>query len=46
MATFFSLPNEVKLQIIETMAPDDTENFALCCKLVHSLAGKSTKGLL
>ena len=40
MANFFNLPNEIKLQIIETSDPEDVENLALCCKLVYSLAGK------
>ncbi len=43
MATFLSLPNEMKFQIIETVAPDDIVNFALCCKLVHSLAIKTLR---
>ena len=37
MATFLGLPTELKLNIIEFIAPDDIENFALCCKLVHRL---------
>lgn len=40
MATFLDLPNELKLDIIELIPPDDIENFALCCKLVHGLALK------
>ncbi|CAF9935092.1 hypothetical protein IMSHALPRED_010101 [Imshaugia aleurites] len=43
MATFFGLPSEIKLQIIEITAPDDIENFALCCKLVYGLAGKTLR---
>ena len=43
MATFLSLPNETKLQIIETVAPDDIVNFALCCKLFRSLAVKTLR---
>ena len=38
MATFFSLPNEIVLQVVETTEPDDIENFVLCCKRVYVLA--------
>lgn len=43
MATFLSLPNELKLQVIEIAAPDDIENLALCCKLVYDLAGETLR---
>ena len=43
MATFLSLPNEIKLQIIDDTAPDGIENFALCCRLVYTLAEKTLK---
>lgn len=43
MATFLTLPNEIKLQIIEDTAPDGIENFALCCKLIYNLANKALK---
>ena len=43
MATFLSLPNEIKLQIIEDTAPDGIENFAFCCKLIYSLAEKTMR---
>lgn len=42
-AQFSSLPNEIKLHIIEISDPDDVENLALCCKLVYSLADKTLK---
>ena len=38
MASFLTLPNELKLEIIENTAPDDIGNFALCCKSVYALA--------
>lgn len=44
MATFSkfsSLPNEMMLNVIETTDPEDIESLALCCKLVHTLAGKT-----
>ena len=43
MATFLSLPNELKLQIIEETAPDGIENFALSCKLIYILAEKTLR---
>ena len=43
MPTFLSIPNEIKLQIIEDTAPDGIENFALCCKLIYSLAEKTMR---
>ena len=42
MASFLGLPNEINITI-DVTAPDDIENFALCCKLVHDLAGKILK---
>lgn len=38
---FPQLPNEIKLQIIETSDPEDLENLVLCCKLVYSFAKKT-----
>ncbi|KAF6220365.1 hypothetical protein HO133_003497 [Letharia lupina] len=43
VVTFFSLPSEIKVQIVETTASYDIENFALCCELVHSLAGATLR---
>ena len=43
MPTLLSIPNEIKLQIIEDTAPDGIENFALCCKLIYSLAEKTMR---
>lgn len=43
MAHFVSLPNKLKLQIIETTARNDIDNLALCCKLVHGLAVKALR---
>ena len=43
MPTFLSLPNELKLQIIEDTAPGDIENFVLCCRLIYSLAEKTMR---
>lgn len=40
MTALLDLPNEIKLEIIETIAPDDIENFALCSKSVYDLAGR------
>ena len=43
VVTFLSLPNEIKVQIVETTASYDIENFALCCELVHGLAGATLR---
>ncbi|CAD6571729.1 MAG: hypothetical protein ASARMPRED_004768 [Alectoria sarmentosa] len=43
MTTLLDLPNEIKLEIIETIAPDDIENFSLCCKSVYDLAGRTLR---
>lgn len=42
-ARFPSLPNELKIRVIETTDPEDVENLALCCKLVYSLADKTLR---
>ena len=41
MPTFLSIPNEIKVQIIEGTVPDGIENFALCCRLIYDLAEKT-----
>ncbi len=38
---FSSLPNEIKLQVIETTNPEDIENLSLSCKTIYSLACKT-----
>ena len=43
MASFLGLFNEIKINALDVTALDDIENFALCCKLVHDLAGKTWK---
>ena len=40
---FSSLPNEIKLQVIETTNPEDIENLSLSCKAVYTLARKTLK---
>ena len=41
MATLLSLPNEVLLNIIEELLPDDLPNFALSCKRMQALSRRS-----
>ena len=41
MATLLSLPNEIKLQIIDDTVPEGIESFALCCKSIYNLAEKT-----
>ncbi len=38
---FSGLPNEIKLQVIETTNPEDIENLSLSCKTIYSLARKT-----
>ena len=41
MATLLSLPNEILLNIIEELLPDDLPNFALSCKRMQALSRRS-----